>query len=198
MDNNTYLICDGATKLAAIVDPSFDSDKLLPEIISEGWDIRYILLTHAHFDHCIENAFYVRETDALLALHRGELELLRMLPQQAEMFGFTAEPSPEPTLFLEEGQTLRLGDTEIKVLLTAGHSPASVTFEVGNELIVGDALFAGSVGRTDLPGSSWQTLLHSIKTQLLTQPDDTIVWPGHGEPTTIGKERATNPFLCRK
>jgi glyoxylase-like metal-dependent hydrolase (beta-lactamase superfamily II) len=195
MDNNTYLIVDAATGEAALVDPSFESATLWPEMQAQGVTIRYILNTHAHFDHIVGNAFYVAQTQAPLALHRADLELLRALPQQAQMFGFAAEPSPEPTLFLEAGQTLTLGETQIAVRCTPGHSPGGVTFLAEGAALVGDCLFARSIGRTDLPGGSLQTLLHSIRTQLLTLPDETPVLPGHGPTTTIGAERRQNPYL---
>ncbi len=195
MANNTYLIIDEATRDAAIVDPSFDSESLWPEIEGHNVHVRYILNTHAHFDHIIGNAFYVGKTGAPLALHRADLDRLRALPDHARRYHFAATPSPDPTLFLEDGQALTLGATSIRVVHTPGHSPGSVTFLFDDVAIVGDVLFAGSIGRTDLPGSSTQTLLHSIRTQLLTLPDETKVLPGHNEPTMIGQERATNPFL---
>lgn len=195
MDNNTYLIVDEATREAALVDPSFDSERLWPEIEKSGVTIRYVLNTHAHFDHVVGNAFYVQRTGAPLALHRADLELLHRLVESGRMFGFDLEPSPEPTVFLEDGQTLRLGETAIRVVATPGHAPGHVTFLVGDAALCGDCLFAGSIGRTDLPGGSLQTLLHSIRTQLLTLPDETRVLPGHGAATTIGTERHTNPYL---
>lgn len=195
MDNNTYLIVDEATNEAALVDPSFDSETILPDITANGYTLRYILNTHAHFDHIMGNAFWARETNAPIALHRDDLFLLQGLEDQAVMFGFDATPSPDPTIFLEDNQTLQLGQTQIKVLFTPGHSPGHVTFLVGNTALAGDCLFAGSIGRTDLPGGSLQTLLHSIRTRLLTLPDATRVLPGHGKPTTIGTERSRNPYL---
>ena len=195
MGNNTYLIVDDATGEAALVDPSFDSEELWPELQGLGLTLRYLLNTHAHFDHVIGNAFFAAATGIPIALHRDDLPLLRALPQQAKMFGFEVEPSPDPTIWLEEGRSLTLGETEIGVLHTPGHSPGSVTFVIGDSAIVGDCLFAGSIGRTDLPGASQQTLLQSIKTRLLSLPDLTHVLPGHEESTTIGDERRTNPFL---
>src|SRR5580700_4430840 len=121
MDNNTYLIVDDVIKEGALVDPSFDSEALLPEILSRVSSLKYILNTHAHFDHIVGNAFYVENTDAMLALHRLDLPLLRMLPEQGKMFGYEFLPSPEPTIFLEEGQPLQLGETTIQVLATPGH-----------------------------------------------------------------------------
>jgi hydroxyacylglutathione hydrolase len=195
MDNNTYLIVDDATGETALVDPSFDAEALLPEITTNGRTLRYILNTHAHFDHIVGNAFFAQETEAPIALHRDDLELYRALPEQGAMFGLTLSPAPEPTLFLEDEQTLTLGETTIRVLHTPGHSPGGVTFLIDDVAIVGDCLFAGSIGRTDLPGGSLQTLLHAIRTRVLTLPDETRVLPGHGPLTTIGAERATNPYL---
>lgn len=195
MDNNTYLIVDEATHEAALVDPSFDSESILSDIEANGYTLRYILNTHAHFDHIIGNAYYSGQTGAPIALHRLDLELLRALPEQGRMFGFSVTPSPEPTIFLEDGATLMLGETPIHVLFTPGHAPGHVTFLVDDVAIAGDCLFQGTIGRTDLPGASLQTLLHSIRTRLLTLPDETQVLPGHGAPTTIGAERRTNPYL---
>lgn len=196
MDNNTYLLIDEATRDAALVDPSFDSKKLWDDIQARNVNMRYILNTHAHFDHIIGNAFWVEKTGAPLALHRDDLDRLRSLPEHARRYRFEAMPSPDPSIFLEEGQTLTLGSTPIRVVHTPGHSPGSVTFLFDDVAIVGDVLFAGSIGRTDFPGCSLQTLLHSIRTQLLTLPDTTQVLPGHNEPTTIGQERASNPHLA--
>lgn len=195
LDNNTYLIVGEVTKEVALVDPSFDSQKILEDIAENGYSLRYILNTHAHFDHIIGNAFFAEKTGAPIALHRDDLELLRALPEQGKLYNFEATPSPEPTIFLEEGQSLILGDTKIEVLFTPGHAPGHVTFVVGETALVGDVLFANSIGRTDLPGGSLETLLHSIRTRLLTLPDTTQVLPGHGRPTSIGRERRSNPYL---
>jgi glyoxylase-like metal-dependent hydrolase (beta-lactamase superfamily II) len=195
MDNNTYLIVDEATNEAALVDPSFDSESILPDLRAGDCYLRYILNTHAHFDHIIGNAYYAEATGAPIALHRSDLELLRALPEQGRMFGFSVTPSPEPTIFLEDDMTLMLGETPIRVLFTPGHAPGHVTFVIDDVAIVGDCLFHGSIGRTDLPGASLQTLMHSIRTRLLTLPDETQVLPGHGALTTIGTERQTNPYL---
>ena len=195
MDNNSFLIVDAASGDAAIVDPSFDSEAIWPEIEAHNYNVRYILNTHAHFDHIVQNAFFAEKTDAPIALHRADLELLHLAPAQARLFGMEVAPSPEPTIFLEDQQTLMLGETKIKVLFTPGHSPGGVTFLVEDAALAGDCLFWDSIGRTDLPGGSQQTLLHSIRTQLLTLPDETQVLTGHGDLTTIGRERNSNPYL---
>ena len=198
MDNNTYLIVSEATKEAALVDPSFDSEGLWPEIEAKGLALRYILNTHAHFDHIIGNAFYATRTNAPIALHRADLPLLRNLPEQGRLFGFDLDSSPEPTILLEDDQTLTLGDLTIRVLTTPGHAPGHVAFLVEDAVLSGDCLFVGSIGRTDLPGGSYQLLMESIRTRLLTLPDETRVLPGHGPPTTIGAERRENPYLQGK
>ncbi len=195
MANNTYLIVEENTGEAALVDPSFNSKPILEEIVRRKLHLRYILNTHGHFDHIIGNAYYVEKTGAPIALHRADLHLLHALPETAQKFRFKASPSPEPSLFLEDNQVIPLGSMEIRVVHTPGHSPGSVSFLFEDIAIVGDVLFAGSIGRTDLQGGSLQTLLHSIRTCLLPLPDDTQVLPGHNAPTTIGIERASNPYL---
>ncbi|HLJ56022.1 MAG TPA: MBL fold metallo-hydrolase [Chthonomonadaceae bacterium] len=195
MGNNTYLIVDDSTGEAALIDPSFESEELWPEFQRRGIHLRYLINTHAHFDHVVGNAFYAAEAGLPIALHRADLPLLRALPEQGRMFGITVAASPDPTIWLEEGRPLVLGETEIAVLHTPGHSPGHVTLVVEDAALCGDCLFAGSIGRTDLPGASHATLLHSIRTRLLTLPDETRVLPGHEEPTTIGTERRTNPHL---
>jgi glyoxylase-like metal-dependent hydrolase (beta-lactamase superfamily II) len=195
MGNNTYLVIDETTQEAALIDPSFESEAIWPDIEANGCTLRYVLNTHAHFDHILGNAFWVEKTGALLGTPRAELDLLRALPEQGKRFNVEVTPSPEPNLFLEDGQTLTLGETQIRVLGTPGHSPGGVTFVVDDAAIVGDALFSRSVGRTDLPGASLETLMHSIRTRLLTLPDETRVLPGHGRLTTIGTERRENPYL---
>ncbi len=195
MDNNSFLIVDEESKEAAVVDPSFDSEAMWPDIQAHNYNVRNILNTHAHIDHIVQNAFFAERTDAPIALHRADLELLRLGPAQARMFSLEIVASPEPTIFLEDDQILMLGETRIKVLYTPGHSPGGVTFLVEDVALAGDCLFRGSIGRTDLPGGSQQTLLHSIRTRLMELPDETQVLPGHGELTTIGRERRSNPYL---
>lgn len=195
LDNNSYLIVDADTGEAALVDPSFGSERLLPEIKAAGYTIKYLLNTHTHVDHVVGNAFWVEETGAPLAMHPDAIDLLHALPEHARTFGLTVGPSPEPDLLLSPGQELMLGATPVHVVYTPGHAPGHVTFLVEDAALVGDVLFAGSIGRTDLPGGSYKTLLHSIATELLILPDETVVYPGHGEPTTIGEERRTNQYL---
>lgn len=198
MQNNTYLIVDEVTGEAALVDPTFDSEQLLPEIEQHGYTLRYILNTHAHFDHVLGNAFFSAWTGAPIALHPKDLPLLRALPEQARSFEVEVEPSPDPQILLEDGQEIPLGNLTIRVIYTPGHAPGHVTFLVEDAAIVGDCLLRGSIGRVDLPGGSAEHLMESLQTRLLRLPDETRVLPGHGEPTTIGEERRHNPFLKTK
>lgn len=195
MANNSYVIVDEATNQAAIVDPSFGCESMLADVKRRGLDVRLLLITHGHFDHIVGNAATVAEFNVPIFIHETDLPLLQALTAQAAMFGMEATASPEPTGFLVRGQTVELGDTKIEVRDTPGHAPGHVTLIVGDSAIVGDCIFRGSIGRTDLPGADHATLMRSINEQLLTLPDETIVLPGHGEPTTIGAERRTNPFL---
>ena len=195
MDNNTYLLVDEATGEGAIVDPSFDSDDILGDVLSKVTTLKYVLNTHAHFDHVLGNGLFVEKTGALLALHRNDLPLLHNLQKSAARFGFEVEPSPEPVIFLQEGTDIVLGETSIQVIEAPGHAPGHVMFNSGEDLIAGDVLFKDSIGRTDLPGGSMQTLLESIKYKILTLPDSVRVLPGHGEATTVGRERIHNQYL---
>jgi len=195
LDNNTYLVVDEATGEVAVVDPSFDSADIWGDIEARGWKVVWVLNTHAHIDHVVENAFFVEKSGAPLALHPDDLPLLRGLAGQALWMGVETPRACEPTRLLADGDTLPLGDSALTVVHTPGHSPGGVSFLGERFVIVGDALFAGSVGRTDLPGGSMEQLIRTIRTRLLTLPDATRVYPGHGPETTIGRERRSNPFL---
>ncbi|MBI2422488.1 MAG: MBL fold metallo-hydrolase [Candidatus Hydrogenedentes bacterium] len=188
---NCYVVKDGGE--AIVIDPGEASDELLDAVA--GSKVVMIFNTHCHIDHAGGNAEMVRATGAPLVCHRADLPLLRGLVQQGAMFGYPVQPSPDPDRFIEEGDEIAVGAVSFKVLHTPGHAPGHVVL-VGDGLVIGgDVLFAGSIGRTDLPGGSYEQLLHSIKTKLLPLPDSTIVYSGHGPATTIGAERAGNPFL---
>lgn len=196
MDNGVYLVTDEATNHAALVDPSFESEPILDVIRERGLTLDWILNTHGHYDHVINNALFKRETGAPLAIHAGDLPFLEDMKGQALWLGIEhVEDSPPPDKLLEEGDIVEVGNLQLRVLHTPGHSPGGVTFVVENIAIVGDALFAGGIGRTDLPGGDAETLFNSIRNKLFTLPGDTIVLPGHGPSTTIGHEKRTNPFF---
>jgi hydroxyacylglutathione hydrolase len=195
LDNNTYVVVDEASGHAAIVDPSFDSRFILQEILSAGWTLRFVLNTHAHIDHVVENAFFVRTGAAPLALHPLDLPLLSALEQQAAWLGMEVPDFVAPDISLTHCGEIAIGDSRLSVRHTPGHSPGHVCFIGDDFALVGDVLFQGSIGRTDLPGGSHDELLSSIRGELMPLPDETVVYPGHGSTTTIGHERRSNPFL---
>lgn len=188
---NCFVLREGDEAL--VVDPGEVTPELLRAI--EGSTVRAIVNTHAHCDHCGGNAELIRLTGAPLLLHRDDLPLLRIVDQQGLMFGVPFPPSPDPDRFVEEGDTLEIGGETLRVIHAPGHSPGHIVLQGNGFVIGGDVLFAGSIGRTDLPGGDSRRLMDSIRTKLLSMPDDTVVYCGHGAATTIGEERRTNPFL---
>lgn len=191
---NCYVVIDGDEAL--VIDPGEGRDDLLQAL--EGKRVRQVINTHGHGDHCAGNAAVLRHTGAELLIHKEDLPLLRSLEQQGMMFGVCFEASPDPDAFLSEGDTITVGDTVLRIMHTPGHSPGHIVLAGEGMVIVGDVLFAGSIGRTDLPGGNYDQLIHSIHSKLLTLPDDTVVYAGHGPATTTGHERETNPFLQAK
>lgn len=199
---NTYIVVDDQTKECIIFDPGCASttEKMtLSQTIEEnGLKPVRLINTHCHLDHVFGNA-YVADTFGLgLEIHQGELPVLKSVPAICKMYGLPEpEPSPEPSNFLKEGETITFGDTQLEILFTPGHSPASLSFynKADRYLIAGDVLFYGSIGRTDLPGGDYNTLISVIKEQLFPLGDDVQVYPGHGPATKIGFERQNNPFL---
>ena len=178
---------------ALVVDPGEATPEVLRAI--QGDRVKAIVNTHGHCDHSGGNAPMIARTGAELLCHRDDLFLLRMLEDQGRMFGVPFQASPDPDRFLEDGDILTVGVSTLTVRHTPGHSPGHVVLVGDGFVIVGDVLFQGSIGRTDLPGGSHSQLLQSIRDTLLTLPDDTVVYCGHGGPTTIGEERQTNPYL---
>lgn len=192
---NCYLVADAASGDCAVVDPGEESGRILSEVAARGWRVTAIWLTHAHVDHILGVAAVKAASSAPVHLHAADRALYDGLPQQAAWMGISAGPAPAPDAELRHGGRVRVGAHRFEVRHTPGHSPGSVSFVRPGLALTGDALFAGSVGRTDLPGGSGAALLAAIRRELLTLPDDTVVYSGHGPPTTIGVERATNPFL---
>jgi hydroxyacylglutathione hydrolase len=188
---NCLVLREGAEAL--VVDPG-DVPRALAEHLA-GTTVKAIVNTHGHCDHCGGNAALKAMTGAELACHEKELALLRAIVQQGAMFGMPFPPSPDPDRLLEEGDVLEVGGSRLEVLLTPGHSPGHIVLLGDGFVLAGDTLFAGSIGRTDLPGGNHDELLKSIQTRLLCLPDATQVYSGHGPVTTIGEERSTNPYL---
>ena len=194
-EENPYLVIGPSGKRAMIVDPGLESEKILDVARDRGVDITLIVNTHAHLDHVACNRFYKEKTGAPIAIHRDDLPLLENLQRQGAMWGFVVPESPAPDFFLEEGTPLEFDGVKFDVLHTPGHSPGSVCLRLESRMLVGDTLFRGSVGRTDLPLGDWATLEASIRNKLFTLADDIVCLPGHGPETTIGVERRTNPFV---
>jgi glyoxylase-like metal-dependent hydrolase (beta-lactamase superfamily II) len=197
---NTYLLIN-EKKDCIIIDPGcyFEEERkeLLQYIEKEGLNVTRLLNTHCHLDHIFGNRLIAKTFNVGLEIHRQEQPVLDRSPQAGAMYNVPFEPSPMPARYMEEGELITLGDDALQVLFTPGHSPGSVSFYCAGQqfVIAGDVLFYQSIGRTDLPGGNHQTLLNSIRRQLFVLPDDVKVYPGHGQPTTIGFEKQHNPFL---
>ncbi len=198
---NTYVVYD-ETGDCAIFDPGCympqEKTALRDFIRNEGLRPVRLINTHCHLDHVLGNQFVHREWQLGLEIHRGELPVLERYPAACLMYGIpNAEPSPAPDRFLEAGDVVAFGNTRLEVLYTPGHSPASISFYCREDgfVLAGDVLFMESIGRTDLPGGDFDTLIERIRTQLFTLPDPTVVYPGHGPATTIRHEKEYNPFL---
>jgi glyoxylase-like metal-dependent hydrolase (beta-lactamase superfamily II) len=192
---NTYLLADPTTQEAVIIDPGEETDAFLARLAQEGWRLTAIWLTHAHVDHVAGVARVKTATGVPVLLHPADRRLYDAAPQQARMFGLSCDAPPPPDGDLADGQRLTVGTLSFDVLHTPGHSPGGVTFAGQGVAFTGDALFAGSIGRTDLIGGDFATLERSIRERLYRLPDDTVVWSGHGPETTIGGEKRSNPFV---
>jgi glyoxylase-like metal-dependent hydrolase (beta-lactamase superfamily II) len=192
---NSYLVGDPPSGDAILIDPGEDTTQLLAEVARGGWTVRAIWLTHAHVDHLLGVPATRTATGAPVLLHPADLPLYRALPQQAAWMGFSTEALWAPDGELAHGQVLMVGPHAFTVRHTPGHSPGSVCFVGADRVFVGDVLFAGSIGRTDLPGGDIFALMRSIHAHLLSLPDETTVHSGHGPDSTIGQERASNPFI---
>ncbi|SEW08150.1 Glyoxylase, beta-lactamase superfamily II [Chitinophaga sp. YR573] len=197
---NTYLLIN-EKKDCIIIDPGcyFEEERkeLLAYIEKEGLNVTRLLNTHCHLDHIFGNRLVAKTYGVGLEIHMLDKIVLDRSPEIGKMYNVPFEPSVEPARYLEEGEKIQLGDDELVILLTPGHSPGSVCFYCAAQQFVigGDVLFYQSIGRTDLPGGDHQTLINSIQEKLFVLPDDVTVYPGHGRSTTIGFEKKTNPFL---
>lgn len=196
---NAYLIGDTDTNEAVLIDPVDQAEGLAQMAADSGWTIKLILATHAHFDHVLASKALKEITGAPFYIHAEAAPFLANLPDAGVRFTGTAFPeaATPDRLLTTAPETLELGAIKLETLYTPGHAPGHLSFYLHEHGIVfsGDSLFAGTVGRTDLPGGDHNLLISSIREKLLALPDAVTVLPGHGEPTTIGKERATNPYL---
>jgi glyoxylase-like metal-dependent hydrolase (beta-lactamase superfamily II) len=198
---NTYIVYDD-TKSCVIFDPgclqNAEQQALVDKINELGLTPVRLINTHCHLDHVFGNKFVSEKYQLPLEIHEGELQVLKAAPVAAQMYGIPyPELSPDPGSYIKEGEVIEFGETKLQALFTPGHSPASLSFycEAASFVIAGDVLFQGSIGRTDLPGGDYDTLIKSIREQMFTLPDNVEVYPGHGPSTTIGFEKKHNPFF---
>ena len=199
---NTYIVWDEATMEAAIVDCGAlfpqEEERIEAFVSDNNLKVKYILNTHLHLDHCFGNAWAAERYGILPMAHEDDETLLARMGEQARMFGLPFEVRTEKLGgYLKDGDVLTLGENRIEVIHTPGHSRGGLCFYIPSAgwLVSGDSLFEGSIGRTDLEGGSYATLIKSIQERLMTLPEDTVVYPGHGPYTTIGDEKRSNPFL---
>ncbi|MGE5245554.1 MAG: MBL fold metallo-hydrolase [Betaproteobacteria bacterium] len=198
---NGFVVACGDTREAVLIDPGDEVEGLLAFAGRERLAIRHVLLTHAHVDHVTGVARAKRALGVPVHLHRDDLFLYEAAVQQGAMFGLRVDPPPRVDAFYDAGEAIAFGRYSARPHHTPGHCPGGVCLQIGTagesgkDLFVGDTLFAGSIGRTDLPGGDYATLIASIKVVLFSFGDDARVYPGHGPATTIGEERRTNPFL---
>lgn len=195
---NAYLVADPDTAEAAVIDPSWDGHLILAQAQQRGWRIGHLWYTHAHFDHIGGAAAIADALNPLplVALHPDDHVLWRA-GGGGRMFGLAIDPGPEPSIDFIHGQTLRLGSNIFEVRYTPGHTPGHVILYCASENVCfcGDLIFAHSVGRTDLPGGNWDTLVRSIREQVYSLPENTRLLSGHGPETTVGEEKVSNPFV---
>jgi glyoxylase-like metal-dependent hydrolase (beta-lactamase superfamily II) len=196
LEVNCYLIASGQGKEAVVIDPGDDGGHIIERIRKLDLSLRYILNTHGHFDHIGANGMLKEATGAELLIHKKDAPLLSTAAEHARSFGLRAAPSPPPDRFIDERDRIEVEGLVLQVLATPGHSEGGVSFLVDTTLFTGDTLFAGSIGRTDLPGGSFREIMISIQDRILPLGDHISIRPGHGPSSTIQKEKRTNPFIA--
>jgi len=191
IDNNNYLIIDEASKEAALVDCSAVNDALKDDLAQNNAKLKYILLTHGHFDHI---AGIRPSLDAKVVMHKADLGWLKKANQYLPMFGMPEITVPEVNIFVDEGDILKLGDTEIKVIHTPGHTQGGVCYLTDGKLFSGDTIFKEAVGRCDLEGGDFDMIIESVENKIFKLPPETVIYPGHGKMTSVGWEKEHNRF----
>ncbi|KJS11238.1 MAG: beta-lactamase [Peptococcaceae bacterium BRH_c8a] len=196
IEANCYIIGDEQTKEAVVVDPGAEGNRILSRLEKKGLQCKYIILTHGHMDHVGALNEVGEATGAQVMIHKADAGMLTSPSQNLSAFMGAKLKFKEADKLLEDGDKIQLGSITIEVLHTPGHTLGGICLKLDDKnIITGDTLFAGSVGRSDFPGGSHEQLINSIKTKLMTYPDDTTVYPGHGPSSTIGSEKKHNPFL---
>ena len=192
---NCFIVGCENTKIAVVIDPGDEADKILMALAESQLTVKYIINTHGHFDHVGANKKMKEVTGAEILIHAADAEMLEQISVASRAFGMSVEDSPPADRTIAEGEKITFGDITLNVIHTPGHSLGGISLSTDGVVFVGDSLFYGSIGRTDFPGGDYNTLISSIKTKLFGLPDDTIVYTGHGPETTIGNEKRMNPFL---
>ena len=197
ISTNCFVVGDDESQAAVVIDPADNAPAILKSVNDEGWTVRQILATHAHFDHILAARDLKEATGAPFLLHRDDAPMLEDMQARVKtFFGLDVPPPPQPDDFVGEGDVVEAGGIRLEVVFTPGHSPGHVTFVTDADIVFsGDCLFQGSIGRTDLPGGDYDSLMTSITEKLMPLDDDVTVAPGHGPLTTIGAERASNRFV---
>ena len=191
IDNNNYLLIDEASKEAALIDCSAVEPEVGETLKEYGAKLKYILLTHGHFDHVAG----IRPTDAKIVMHKNDSGILKQANNYLPMFGVPDITIPNIDIFVDDGDVLTLGDTEIKVLHTPGHTQGGVCYLVNDMLFSGDTIFREAVGRCDLEGGDFDQIVESIETKIFTLPENITIYPGHGPSSAVGWEKEHNRFL---
>jgi hydroxyacylglutathione hydrolase len=194
---NCYIVGSAATREAIVIDPGDDTPRVMAVLAQKGLKAKYIVLTHAHFDHAGGAKKLKDSTGAKVIIDEKDAPLLKNMEGQGAMFGMRVPAPPQPDSFAHEGDIIKVGELELKVIETPGHTQGGISLYMQKQGIVftGDTLFESSIGRTDLPGGNHSQILHSLKDKLCRLPDATKVYPGHGGETTIGYEKKNNPFF---
>jgi hydroxyacylglutathione hydrolase len=196
LGTNCYILWDQSTLTAAIIDPGGDAARIRQAVSSNGLKPGGILLTHGHADHCFAAGYIAREYGTEIHMHQADIDQVNQTLATLEtIYDVSSFVELSPLKLITDGDVIRLGESSISVIHTPGHSPGGVCFATDAGIFCGDTIFAGSIGRTDFPGGDHDQLINSIKTRLLTLPDTTLLLPGHGPSTTVGRERSSNPFL---
>ena len=193
---NCFIVACPRSRDALVIDPGDDGERILAAIRAANWRVVRIVNTHGHFDHIGANRTLVDVTGAELLIHGLDLPLLQKAQTHAQVYGLRTEPSPVPDRLLSDGDTVDCGELSCQVIHLPGHSPGGIALLCGEHLFAGDVLFAGSIGRTDLPGGDHRLLVSGIRSKLWVLPGDTIVHPGHGPDTTIAREMRSNPYVA--
>jgi hydroxyacylglutathione hydrolase len=193
---NCFIMACEETKKGIVIDPGDNIDGILSIVKENNIDVIEIVATHGHFDHIGRVTTLKEKTGAPFTIHQADMFMVEGLVEIASFLSIDTDPSPEVDRFIDEGDTITFGNETLNILHVPGHAPGNVAFTWPGHAIVGDTVFAGSIGRTDLEGADPQVLLDSIRTKILTLPDNTILHPGHGPDTTVAKEKRTNPFLA--